>query len=116
MTERRDVPLLGEVEQLVLLAVLRLDDAAYANPIRDLIEAEAGVSLFRGSVYVTLERLERKRFVESWFSAPTGQRGGKAKRQFRIRPEGLAALKTSRRAVDRLAAGTVLASGAPRRP
>jgi hypothetical protein len=41
MSERRDVPLLGEVEQLVLLAVLRLDDAAYANPIRDLIEADA---------------------------------------------------------------------------
>jgi PadR family transcriptional regulator PadR len=116
MTDRRDMPLLGEVEHLVLLAVLRLDGTAYANPIRDLIEADAGVRLFRGSVYVTLERLERKRFVESSFSAPTGQRGGKAKRLFRICPAGLAALKASQRAVDRLLAGTVLAPRAPRRP
>jgi len=102
-------PILGEVEQLVLLAVLRLKGEAYAVPIRELIRREAGVTLFRGSIYVTLERLERKRFVESWFSEPTGERGGKARRLFRIRPPGVAALKASRRAVDRLAAGTLLA-------
>src|SRR5688572_9989254 len=110
-----DVSLLGEVEQLVLLAVLRLDGSAYAVPIRDLIHREAGVRLFRGSVYVTLERLERQRYVESWFSAPTGERGGKARRLFRIRPEGVAALKVSQRAVDRLAAGTRLAREGGRR-
>ena len=102
-------PVLGEVEQLVLLAVLRLNGVAYALPIRDLIKRETGVALFRGSIYITLERLERRRFVESWFSAPTAERGGKAKRLFRIRPEGKAALRASRRAVDRLAAGTELA-------
>jgi PadR family transcriptional regulator PadR len=104
------VPLLGEVEQLVLLAVLRLDGEGYAVPIRDLIRRDAGVRLLRGSVYVTLERLERKRLVESWFSEPTGVRGGKARRLFRIRPAGVAALQASKRAVDRLAQGTVLAS------
>jgi DNA-binding PadR family transcriptional regulator len=93
----------------VLLAVLRLEGRGYAVPIRDLIHRDAGVKLFRGSVYITLERLERKRYVESWFSAPTGERGGKARRLFRIRPDGLAALKASRKAVDRLAAGTALA-------
>lgn len=108
MVEPSRTVLLGEVEQLVLLAVLRLDGTAYANPIRDLILRDAGVRLFRGSIYITLERLERKRYVESRFSAPTGERGGKAKRLFRIRPEGVAALKSSRRAVARLAAGTVL--------
>jgi DNA-binding PadR family transcriptional regulator len=108
MTPPADQPLLGEVEQLVLLAVLRLNGEAYAVPIRDLIHREARVSLFRGSIYVTLERLERKRYVESWFSEPTGARGGKARRLFRIRPAGIAALKASRRAVDRLAAGTLL--------
>jgi DNA-binding PadR family transcriptional regulator len=116
MTLDSKATLLGEVEQLVLLAVLRLNDQAYANPIRDLIHRDAGVKLFRGSVYVTLERLERKRYVESWFSAPTGERGGKAKRLFRIRPDGMAALKASRKAVDRLAAGTVLARAGDRRP
>lgn len=104
------VPLLGEVEQLVLLAVLRLDGEGYAVPIRELIRREAGVRLLRGSVYVTLERLERKRLVESWFSAPTGVRGGKARRVFRVRPAGVTALQASKRAVDRLAQGTVLAA------
>ena len=102
--------LLGEVEHLVLLAVLRLTPhQAYANPIRELIYRDTGVKLFRGSVYVTLERLERKGYVESWFSAPTSERGGKAKRLFRVRPDGMAALKVSRKALERLAAGTVFA-------
>jgi DNA-binding PadR family transcriptional regulator len=107
--------LLGEVEQLVLLAVLRLDGQGYAVPIRDLIRESAGVRLPRGSIYVTLERLERKRFVESWFSEPTGVRGGKARRLFRVRPAGVAAIRASKRAVDRLAEGTVVAvPGVPR--
>ena len=99
---------LGEVEQLVLLAVLRLNEDAYAVPIRDLIRREANVTLTRGSIYITLDRLEEKQLVESWFSAPTGEPGGKARRLFRILPTGLAALRAARRAVDRLSAGTVL--------
>lgn len=112
----KETTLLGEVEQLVLLAVLRLDGGAYAVPIRELIQHDARVSLLRGSVYITLERLESKRFVESWFSKPTGERGGKARRLFRIRPEGLAALKASQGAVDRLAAGTLVARPEGKRP
>ena len=99
---------LGEVEQLVLLAVLRLGDEAYAVPIRDLIARDAGVRLARGSIYITLDRLETKGLVESWFGDPTGEPGGKARRLFRIRPAGTAALRAARRAVDRLAAGTIL--------
>jgi PadR family transcriptional regulator len=100
--------LLGEVEQLVLLAVLRLGDEAYAVPIRELIERDAGVRLSRGTVYVTLERLERKGYVTSWFSDPQAVRGGKARRFFRLKPPGLAAAKASKRAVDQLARGTVV--------
>jgi DNA-binding PadR family transcriptional regulator len=99
---------LGEVEQLVLLAVLRLDEEAYAVPIRDVIAREGGVTLTRGSIYITLDRLESKGLVESWFSDPTGEPGGKARRLFRIRPAGVSALRAVRRAVDRLSAGTVL--------
>jgi DNA-binding PadR family transcriptional regulator len=99
---------LGEVEQLVLLAVLRLGEDAYAVPVRDLIAREGGVRLTRGSIYITLDRLEVKGLVESWFGDPTGQPGGKARRLFRVRPAGLAALRAARRAVDRLSAGTVL--------
>jgi DNA-binding PadR family transcriptional regulator len=99
---------LGEVEQLVLLAMLRLDGDAYALPIRDEIERRAGIGLARGSIYITLDRLEQKGLVESRMSDPTPEPGGKARRVFRIRQEGIAALRASRRAVDRLAAGTIL--------
>lgn len=99
---------LGEVEQLVLLAVLRLDGQAYAVPIRDLIDRAGGVPLSRGSIYITLDRLEKKGLVESCFSEPTGEPGGKARRLFRIRPAGVLALKAARRAVERLSAGTAL--------
>ena len=105
--------LLGEVEQLVLLAVLRLDEEAYAVSIRTLILEEAGVDLSRGTVYVTLERLERKGYVTSWFSDPQAVRGGKARRLFRLKPPGLAAVRAAKRAIDRLAAGTVLARPVP---
>ena len=102
-------PRLGEVEQLVMLALLRLDSEAYAVPIRDLIASEGGVELSRATIYITLDRLETKGLLESAFSEPTAAPGGKARRVFRLRPEGLAALKAVRRAVDRLAAGTLLA-------
>ena len=104
-----DSPRLAEVEQLVLLAVLRLQDEAYAVPIRELLESDGGVRLSRGSVYVTLDRLQAKGLVTSAFSDPTGEPGGKARRMFRISSDGLAALKAVRRAVDRLSNGTVLA-------
>jgi PadR family transcriptional regulator len=99
---------LGEVEQLVLLAVLKLDGEAYAVPIREVIDRDGGVTLSRGSIYITLDRLEKKALVESWFSEPTATPGGKARRLFRIRPAGLAALKAARRAIERLSAGTAL--------
>jgi len=99
---------LGEVEQLVLLAVLRLAGEAYAVPIRELIRREASVTLTRGSIYITLDRLEEKQLVQSWFSEPTGEPGGKARRLFRILPAGTTALRAARRAVDKLSQGTVL--------
>lgn len=101
--------LLGEVEMLVLLAVLRLAEDAYAVPVRELVLREAGVALSRGSIYVALERLERKGYVTSRFSDPQAVRGGKARRIFQLKPSGLAALKSAKGAVDRLADGTVLA-------
>jgi DNA-binding PadR family transcriptional regulator len=105
----RETSLLGEIELLVLLAVLRLGDEAYAVPIRDLVGREAGITISRGTVYVTLERLERKGYVASWFSDPQAVRGGKARRLFRLKPPGLTALKVAKSAVDRLAKGTILA-------
>lgn len=105
--------LLSEVEQLVLLAVLKIraDAEAYAVPIRRLIQQEAGVALPRGSVYVTLDRLEQKGLLESWLSEPTSAPGGKARRVFRLRPAGMAALRSSTKAMQRMTAGTVLVKG-----
>lgn len=99
--------LLGEVEQLVLLAILRLGDGAYAVPIRDELHRNR-VRLSRGSVYVTLDRLERKGYVRSWFDDPTPEPGGKSRRCFALERSGLAALRDNQKLLHRLQAGTVL--------
>ena len=103
-----DRQLLGEVEQLVLLAILRIGEEAYAVPIREELERQGGVRLSRGTIYVTLDRLERKGYVRSHFAAPTPAPGGKARRCFHLEREGLLALRAAQRMVDRLRAGTAL--------
>lgn len=106
---------LGEVEQLVLLAILRLGDGAYAAPIRDELKERVGIELSRGSIYVTLDRLERKGYVSSWFDDPTPEPGGKARRCFKLERQGLDALKAAQRMIAHLMAGTVLAPGSGRK-
>lgn len=86
---------LGDLEQLVLLAVMRLGEDAYAVSVRDEIRGRAGRSVSRGAVYVTLDRLERKGLLTSDLGEPTPERGGKAKRLFSLRPDGVAALRAS---------------------
>jgi PadR family transcriptional regulator len=105
----KDVALLSEVEQLVLLAVLKIKDDAYAVPIRSLVREETAIDLPRGSVYVTLERLEEKGLIASWASGPQAVPGGKSRRLFRILPAGMAALRASTRAMQQMIAGTSLA-------
>jgi len=94
-----DVSSLGEFEHVVLLAVLRLGDEAYAVPILDEIERCTGRSISRGSVYITLDRLETKGYLRSWLADPTPERGGRAKRYYALRPRAMAALRDSRRAL-----------------
>src|SRR5688572_295766 len=107
--------LLGEVEHVVLLAVIRLGAGAYAVPIRDELHRH-GVELSRGSIYVTLDRLERKGFVSSWFADPTPEPGGKARRCFTIERAGIMALRAAQRTIHRLEAGTILAHGRGTKP
>ena len=111
-----DRQLLGEVEQLVLLAIVRLGAGAYAVPIRDELKDRVGVNLSRGSIYVTLDRLERKGYVSSWFDDPTPEPGGKARRCFKIERDGLMALRAAQRMIARLQAGTILAPGKGNKP
>ena len=90
---------LGEFEQIVLLAILRLGDQAYGVPIRQEIERRTGRALTVGALYRTLDRLEDKGYVASAFSDPTPERGGRSKRYFKIKPVGLRSLRASREAL-----------------
>ena len=94
-----DVSTLGEFEQVVLLAILRLGDEAYAVSIRDEIARCTGRDASRGSVYITLDRLETKGYLRSRLADSTPQRGGRAKRYYALRPRAVEALKDSRRAL-----------------
>jgi PadR family transcriptional regulator, regulatory protein PadR len=90
---------LGEFEQIVLLAIVRLGDEAYGVPIKQDIEQRTGRALTVGALYRTLDRLEEKGYVSSAFSDPTPERGGRSKRYFRIKPLGLRTLRASREAL-----------------
>ena len=96
---------LGEFEQIVLLAVVRLQQDAYGSTIRREIEERTERSIAIGALYTALDRLERKGYVNSSLSDPTPQRGGRAKRYFRLRPAGAAALRRSRDIMSRMWAG-----------
>ena len=93
---------LGGVELLVLLALIRLSDEAYGVPISDEIEATLGRSVSVGSVYITLDRLERKGLVSSRLGEPTAERGGRAKTYFRPTAKGLREVRLARRTLMRL--------------
>ena len=94
-----DVSALGEFEQVVLLSILRLGDEAYAVSIRDEIARCTRRAVSRGSVYITLDRLETKGYLRSRLADPTPERGGRAKRYYALRPRAVHALKDSRRAL-----------------
>jgi PadR family transcriptional regulator PadR len=95
-------PYLGEMEQIILLAVLRLGDGAYATPILEEIDAQAGRRVARGALYTALDRLETKGCLRSRLGEPLPERGGRARRYFSLTPAALRALKTSRSALLRL--------------
>jgi PadR family transcriptional regulator PadR len=93
---------LGEFEQLVMLAAVHLEDEVYGVPIVDEIERRTRRKVSHAAVYVTLRRLEEKGLLESWKSTPTAERGGKARRCVKVTRAGLALLRESRLALDRM--------------
>jgi DNA-binding PadR family transcriptional regulator len=93
---------LGDLEELVLLALLRLGENAYGAAIREELKQRADRAVSVSTIYVTLMRLEEKGYVRSWMGEPTGERGGKAKRYFEIRPEGTDALEATRTIRERM--------------
>jgi PadR family transcriptional regulator, regulatory protein PadR len=98
-------PTLGEFEQLVLLAVMRLGPDAYGATIRRDIEARTGRRLSISAVYTTLERLEQKGCARSWIGDPTPQRGGRRRKHFELTPLGTRALKAAYDAFSGMIAG-----------
>lgn len=97
--------MLGELEQLVLMAVLRAGDEAYGVSIQREIAARAGRELTLGAVHKTLARLEAKGLVESYTGEPTPVRGGRRKRHFALTAEGRASLRHSLEVTRRMARG-----------
>jgi PadR family transcriptional regulator PadR len=93
---------LGEFELMILLAVIHLDDQAYGVPIAREIETHRGRDVSVGSVYAALERLEAKKLVSSTLADPTPERGGKAKRYFRVTKAGLRQIHETRRVLSKL--------------
>jgi len=96
---------LGEFEQLILLAILRLRDDAYGVTIRAELADRTGRTVAPGALYTALDRLEAKGLIASRMSDPTPQRGGRAKRYVNATAAGRRALTRAVNAYERLLDG-----------
>lgn len=97
--------MLGELEQMVLLAVMRVGRDAYGVPIHDEIQRRAGRDLTLGTIYKTLSRLETKGLVASHVGEPTAQRGGRRTRCYVVSAAGKRSLQSAFTALRHMASG-----------
>lgn len=88
---------LGEFEQRVLLAILRCEGNAYPIEIRREVTRASGVEPSRGAFYTTLDRLESKKLVRWKAESGNAGRDGLPQRKFIVTPEGVTALRASRK-------------------
>ncbi|HUK35952.1 MAG TPA: helix-turn-helix transcriptional regulator [Vicinamibacterales bacterium] len=93
---------LGNLELMVLLALLRVRRGAYGVPISKEIEEQTGREVAIGSVYAALERLERKGLVSSVLGEPSRERGGRAKRYFKITGKGMDEVREAQRVLTNM--------------
>jgi DNA-binding PadR family transcriptional regulator len=107
---------LGELELLVLIAILRLGDEAYGIAIRREIEVQANRTVAIGSLYATAARLERKGLLRTWESEPEPVRGGRARRYFELTPAGNRALRQTAGMLGRMMSGLELFPASGGRP
>ncbi len=91
--------LLTDFELMILLATLRMGEEAYGVQIAREIEATGGRRVLLGAAYAALDRLERNGLVSSTMGSPTPERGGRAKRFFRVTPRGVRAVRDTRQAL-----------------
>lgn len=92
----------NHLELLVLLAVARLGETAYGVTIRQDIVACTKREVSMAAVYAAIERLDRQRFIRPWWSEPRAERGGRARRQYRLTPDGVAWLRRERETTLRM--------------
>lgn len=98
---------LGEFEQLLLFAVLRLGSHAYGVRIRQEIASQTGKDVAAGAVYTGLDRLQARGFVTSEEAEAPPSRGGRRRKYYRLEPEGAQALEASYSNVRAMAEGTL---------
>src|SRR5215469_13843187 len=93
---------LGNFELMVLLAILRVGDDAYGVPIARELEESSGKDVLLGSVYAALDRLESKGLISSRVGDPTPERGGRAKKYFKVNAKGLREIRDTQRTLVKL--------------
>jgi PadR family transcriptional regulator PadR len=93
---------LGEFELMVLLTIIHLGDDAYGVPLSRELAIRRGRDVSVGSVYAALDRLEAKGFVASYLGESTPERGGRAKRYFRVTQQGLRSAHATRNVLSKL--------------
>jgi PadR family transcriptional regulator PadR len=98
----REHTYLGEFELMVLLAILHLGGDVYGVPLARELSAVRGRDVSVGSVYAALARLELKGLVTSSLGESTPERGGRAKRYFRVTEQGLSSVRETRRVLGKL--------------
>lgn len=103
---------LGPFEFEVLSVLQQQPRDAYGVTIHERLEERSGRSVNVGSLYVTLERLERKGFVSSQWGEATPERGGRRKRYYKIEASGAKALNRFEESLRRFGSGTLVPHGA----
>ncbi len=99
---------LGFLEEAVMLVVAALGDAAYGVKIREELSRRTGKDYSLGATYTTLDRLHDKELLISWVGEPTAERGGRAKRFFKLTERGSKLLDERLKARQDLTAGVSL--------
>jgi DNA-binding PadR family transcriptional regulator len=106
-------PTLGDLEQIVLLALLQLGDEAYGVAVQREIEARTGRNLSLGAIYSTLVRLEEKGLVSTRLGDPTPTRGGRRKKLYAVEPAGREAIRAAMSTLRSMSRGLKPVLGVP---
>jgi PadR family transcriptional regulator PadR len=97
--------ILGELELVILLGLMRAGEGAHGAAIREEIARTTGREISPGAIYPTLDRLEQRGLLRSYIGEPVAERGGRAKRHFVLLPPGLAEVRRAWRQYALLTAG-----------